>query len=185
MEYKDLKPSENNYNFNINVLEKVWLEKLKIPFSTKSMFKVLSGAKGFGKMYLICLLAWFFTVNFLDYNVQLAKYTFASAKDSYYSTMTKVINDLVNHGVTINEAVEAKAIKSFNSENRCEWVFDNRRVIRVIGFDNTSKWEGVPTTIGKWGMFAIDEVIPVKDTIIDEEAYLYQLFNIVIQIVRE
>jgi|GEM_PF-7033904 len=33
-------------------------------------------------------------------------------------------------------------------------------------------------------MFAIDEVIPIKDKITDEEEYLYQLFNIVIQIVR-
>jgi len=33
-------------------------------------------------------------------------------------------------------------------------------------------------------MFAIDEVIPLKEKILDNDDYLYQLFNIVIQIVR-
>lgn len=187
LEFKDLKPSEDNFDFTIEVLEKVFLEKLKQPFSTKAMFKVLSGSKGFGKTYLICLLAWFFTCNFDDYNVQLSKYTFNSARDSYYASMNKVANDLMQYGVRIKESIGTNKfdkIRSYNSENRCEWVFSNGRMIQVIGFDNTSKWEGVPAKVGEWGMFAIDEVIPIKDKIIDDEEYLYQLFNIVIQIVR-
>jgi|GEM_PF-4842039 len=57
LKFEDLKPAEDNFDFTIEVLEKVFLEKLKQPFSTKAMFKVLSGSKGFGKTYLICLLA--------------------------------------------------------------------------------------------------------------------------------
>jgi len=57
LEFKDLKPSEDNFDFTIEVLEQVFLEKLKKPLSSKVMFKVLCGSKGFGKSYLICLLA--------------------------------------------------------------------------------------------------------------------------------
>ncbi|WP_250136799.1 hypothetical protein [Mesoplasma whartonense] len=187
LEFKDLKPSEDNFDFTIEVLEQVFLEKLKKPFSSKAMFKILSGSKGFGKSYLICLLAWFFTCNFEDYNVQLSKYTFKSARKSWYNNMTKVANNLAEYGVRIRDSIgtdRAAKIRSYDSENRCEWIFSNNRMIQVIGFDNTSQWEGVPAKIGEWGMFAIDEVIPLKDRILDDEEYLYQLFNIVIQIVR-
>lgn len=187
LEFKDLKPSEDNFDFTIEVLEQVFLEKLKKPLSSKVMFKVLCGSKGFGKSYLICLLAWFFTCNFEDYNVQLSKYTFKSARQSYYANMNKVANDLVRYGVRIKESIgtnRTAKIRSYDSENKCEWVFSNDRMIQVIGFDNTSKWEGVPARTGEWGMFAIDEVIPLKEKILDNDDYLYQLFNIVIQIVR-
>ncbi|WP_338985616.1 hypothetical protein [Spiroplasma endosymbiont of Diplazon laetatorius] len=184
MNYKDLMPTKNNYNFSIDVLYKVFLDKLKKPFTTKSLFMVLCGAKGFGKSYLICLLALFYVCNFEDYNVILSKYTYKAARTSYTKTISKVINDLCKYGVTIKQAIENKEIKKHDSDNRCDFIWPNKRIINIVGFDNTSNWEGVPAEVGEWGMFAIDEVIPIKETILDEEAYTYQLINMLTQIVR-
>ncbi|AGY41636.1 hypothetical protein mflW37_5690 [Mesoplasma florum W37] len=186
--WEDLKPSKNNFNFTFDVLDRVWNDLLKEPFSTKSLFHAMSGAKGFGKTFLICLLALFLVCNFEDYNAQLAKYTYASAKESYFKTMKKVMNFLhENYGVTVIEQIgqnKNALIKEFNSESKCGWVFENGREINVIGFDNTSKWEGVPAAIGEIGMFAIDEVIPLGEEIIDEAEYVYKLVNLMTQVVR-
>ncbi|ASP28246.1 hypothetical protein SCORR_v1c04740 [Spiroplasma corruscae] len=184
MRYKDLNPTSNNYNFNIDVLEKVFLDKLKTPFSNTSLFMVLSGAKGFGKTYVICLLALFYTCNFKDYNCILSKYTYKAARTSYMSTLKKVINDLDRYGVTIGQAIAEKEITVHDSDAKCDLVWNNKRKINVVGFDNTANWEGVPAEVGEWGMFAIDEVIPLKETIKDEDNYRYQLINMLIQIVR-
>ena len=176
--------AEDNCNFNIKVLNKVMLDVFKPFLENKTFFAVLSGAKGFGKTFMICLLAWFNTCNFLDYNCLLARYTFVSARTSYSNMMIKVANFLKKYGVTIIDKIEQKEIKFYNSENRCEWVFDNNRVIKVIGFDNPSRWEGVVAPVGEWGMFALDEVISLHDKILDEAEYMYYLNNMLIQVLR-
>ncbi|ATZ18300.1 hypothetical protein EMELA_v1c08130 [Mesoplasma melaleucae] len=188
IKWEDLKPTENNFNFTFDVLDAVWNDLLKEPFSAKSLFYAMSGAKGFGKTFLICLLALYLVCNFKDYNAQLAKYTYASAKESYYKTMKKVMNLLKEeYGVTVIDFIgqnKVALIKEFNSESKCAWVFENGREINVIGFDNTSKWEGVPAATGEIGMFAIDEVIPLGEEIIDEADYVYKLVNLMTQVVR-
>gem|GEM_PF-4092928 len=55
--------------------------------------------------------------------MQLSKYTFNSAHDSYYSMMNKVANNLANYGVRIKESIGTNKfdkIRSYNSENKCE-----------------------------------------------------------------
>lgn len=186
--WDDLKPTENNFNFTFDVLDQVWNDLLKEPFSTVSLFFAMSGAKGFGKTFLICLLALYLVCNFEDYNAQLAKYTYASAKESYYKTMKKVMNLLKEkYKVTVIDFIgqnKLPLIIEFNSESKCAWVFENSREINVISFDNTSKWEGVPAPIGEIGMFAIDEVIPLDKPIADEAEYVYKLVNLMTQVVR-
>jgi hypothetical protein len=179
----DLKIAEDNFNFNYEILDRVFLEKLKIPFSQPAIFYVLSGAKGFGKTYLLCLLSLYMTCNYLDSNAILARYTYVSAKEAFSNTMSRVINDLAEYGVTVNTAIEEKIIKAYNNDNRTEWVFENGRVIKIVGFDNT-KWEGVPAKIGEWSFFGLDEVIPLDKSIPDDIEYLYRLINILQQVFR-
>ncbi|WP_419335029.1 hypothetical protein [Spiroplasma endosymbiont of Sarcophaga variegata] len=85
---------EQNCNFNIDALAKIFIAKFCEPISKSAIFKILTGAKGFGKSYLICLLALFYTCNFLDWNCLLARYTYISAKYNYDKKMTRVINDV-------------------------------------------------------------------------------------------
>lgn len=180
----DLKFDTDNCNFSVDIYKKVMLEVYGTYVTNTTFFLALSGAKGFGKTFFICLVAWFNICNFTDYNVQLARYTFTSAKTTYSAMMIRVATFLQKYGVTIMDKIESKEIKFYNSDNRCEFVFPNKRKVWVIGFDNTSKWEGVAAAIGEWGMFALDEVIPLKEKILDEEDYIYQLNNILIQIIR-
>ncbi|AXF95521.1 hypothetical protein [Spiroplasma phoeniceum] len=147
----DLNWSENNCNFNIDILAKVFIKKFCKPFSWTAVFKILTGAKGFGKSYLFCLLALFFPCNFTDWNSILARYQYNSARDNFDKKITRVINDLEKFGVTIKEAIKEKIIKVTNNDNRFEYKWPNGRIIKIVGFDNSSTWEGQEAPVGEYG----------------------------------
>ncbi|WP_348734842.1 hypothetical protein [Spiroplasma endosymbiont of Ammophila pubescens] len=79
-----------------------------------------------------------------------------------------MINDLVEYGVTIKEAIDEKIIKKRASYNLFEYKWPNGRIIKVVGFDNGSTWEGQDASVGEYVFFGLDEVIPLDATILDE-----------------
>lgn len=175
---------KNNYNFTIEILNKVFIDEFKKPLSLKAMIKIITGAKGVGKTILICLLTWFFTCNFNDWNSILARYIFKSARTNFHSKLMRTATLLQKYGVTIKQALDDKELKVKNNDNTYEIVWPNKRKIIVVGFDNSSDWEGKDAEVGEYALFGLDEVIPLDVKIDDESEYLYRLFNMIVQIAR-
>ncbi|WP_348735187.1 hypothetical protein [Spiroplasma endosymbiont of Ammophila pubescens] len=77
-----------------------------------------------------------------------------------------------------------KIIKKRASDNLFEYKWPNGRIIKVVGFDNGSTWEGQDASVGEYAFFGLYKVIPLDATILDENEYMYRLFNMIIQISR-